>query len=532
MSEIASLQANAVHGGTRTATGKWTVIIALSTLSLSGIAALLFITRWGIGLSYDSVSYIAIARDLLSGRGYPTVLWFYRTTHWPPLLPLALAAIGTLRIDPLIGARWLNTGLFAANIALVGAIVNRYGGLFWPSVLASYVILASPNMLMIHAMAWSEPLFIFLGFLGILLLADYMDRRVPAFLFASASAVAGAFLTRYVGGALVVAGALGLLLLSRKPSRMRLIDTAIFVAVSSLPTLLWMLRNIQVEGSATDRSAAFHPVTLANAVLGLLTSSTWLLPGRIPHRAIVWLALAAGAGIASVVAWKRRQRQGDGGHPIQVLPTLPALLVIFMASYLALVVAATSFLDNAVFDDRTLSPVFAAGVLLVFCAVAGRWRFGQISRPVQAGALLLGLYLAGFYAVRGVEYAAGVYREGLGYAGKAWRESGTIRGVEALPPGVRIYSNAPDAIYILAAKTATLVPAKINWGSVSPNASYSAQLSEMREELQLGRAVVVHFDLRRGPDRGLERELALTPIVKARDGEIYRMKGAPIPGSQ
>ncbi len=273
-------------------------------------------------------------------------------------------------------------------------------------------------------------------------------------------------------------------------------------------------------------------MTLANAVLGLLTSSTWLLPGRFPHRAIVWLALAAGVGIASVVAWKRRRRQGDGDQHIQVLPSLPALLVIFMASYLALVVAATSFLDNAVFDDRTLSPVFVAGVILVFCAVAGRWRFGPVSKPVQAGALLLGLYLAGFYALRGAEYAAGVYREGLGYSGKAWRESGTIRGVEALPPGIRIYSNAPDAIYILAAKTATLVPATINWGSVSPNTAYSDQLSEMKKELQLGRAVVVHFDLRRGPDRGLERELALTPMVTARDGEIYRMKGAPIPGSQ
>ncbi len=243
LSEIASLQVNTAHRGARIATRKSQVVIALATLSLSGIAVLLFITRWGVGLSYDSVSYIAIARDLLNGRGYPTALWFYRTTHWPPLLPLVLAAIGTLRIDPLIGARWLNTGLFAANIALVGAIVNRYGGLFWPSVLASYVILASPTTLMIHAMAWSEPLFIFLGFLGILLLADYIDRRVPVLLFASASAVAGAFLTRYVGGALVVAGALGLLLLTAKPLRTRLIDAAIFVAVSSLPTLLWMLRN-------------------------------------------------------------------------------------------------------------------------------------------------------------------------------------------------------------------------------------------------------------------------------------------------
>src|SRR5437879_1284014 len=121
------------------------ILVPVSFLSLLGIVMLLFSTRWGVGLSPDSVAYIAAARDLLNGHGYTTILW-------APLFPMFVTAIGLFRVDPLVGARGLNAVLFAANIALVGIIVRRYTrGLPLPSFLAGFFMLTSADMLAIHS---------------------------------------------------------------------------------------------------------------------------------------------------------------------------------------------------------------------------------------------------------------------------------------------------------------------------------------------------------------------------------------------
>ena len=94
--------------------------------SVVGATALLFSTRWGVGLGPDSVVYIASARNLLSGKGlsvssYP---WeFSPMTHYPTLFSAELAGLGLIGIDPLDGARWFNALIFRAKIPLLGLVV-------------------------------------------------------------------------------------------------------------------------------------------------------------------------------------------------------------------------------------------------------------------------------------------------------------------------------------------------------------------------------------------------------------------------
>jgi hypothetical protein len=73
-----------------------------------------------------------------------------------------LAVPGAVGIDPLVGARWVNTLLFGANIVLVGNIVREMlpNSLLAP-ILASFLLLTSMEMYEIHAMAISEPGLIF-----------------------------------------------------------------------------------------------------------------------------------------------------------------------------------------------------------------------------------------------------------------------------------------------------------------------------------------------------------------------------------
>ena len=105
-----------------------TFYIPLTILVLGAMATLYICTPAGVGLANDSVAYIAGARSILQGMGYSDI-WLDSSleaiTHYPPLLSLTLAAIGTLGIDPLRGARILNILLFGANTGLMGILGSR-----------------------------------------------------------------------------------------------------------------------------------------------------------------------------------------------------------------------------------------------------------------------------------------------------------------------------------------------------------------------------------------------------------------------
>src|SRR5512137_2999097 len=106
-------------------TSRFTFYALLAILVLGAMAMLYICTPAGVGLANDSVAYIAGARSILQGTGYSDI-WLDSSleaiTHYPPLLSLTLAAIGTLGIDPLRGARILNILLYGANTGLMGLL--------------------------------------------------------------------------------------------------------------------------------------------------------------------------------------------------------------------------------------------------------------------------------------------------------------------------------------------------------------------------------------------------------------------------
>src|SRR5215510_9482796 len=152
--------------------------ITLSLIALIGMVLIFRATPQGLGLSDDSIAYIAGARSMVAGNGYREA-WLASNqpvTHFPPSFSAVLAFFGLFGIDPLHAVRWVNALLFGLNAALLGIL----GWRMTPSLSAGLVLAAlfvtSGEMFRIHAVAMSEPLFIFLSLLSFWMFDLYFER--------------------------------------------------------------------------------------------------------------------------------------------------------------------------------------------------------------------------------------------------------------------------------------------------------------------------------------------------------------------
>ncbi len=234
----------------------WLVILLLAAL---GSGVVLAATRHGAGASPDSVVYIGVARNLLAGRGLTEPFGAELDTpltRYPPLYPVLLAAGGPVGVDPLVTSRWLAALLAGANVFLAGlALRSLLPFSRWLPLIGSLLVLTGYPLLAMHSMAWSEPLFLLLSFLGLFLLAAHLDRGRTATLVGAGLLIGLAFLTRYAAIPFLAAGVLGLLFMGRRPVVRRLGSAALFTVLAALPTALWTVRNVAVADTAARRDA-------------------------------------------------------------------------------------------------------------------------------------------------------------------------------------------------------------------------------------------------------------------------------------
>jgi 4-amino-4-deoxy-L-arabinose transferase-like glycosyltransferase len=139
--------------------------------------------------------------------------------------------------------------------------------------------------------AMSEPVFLLTGFAGLALLAAYLARPRAITLAMAALLIGLAFLSRYLGVAFILAGALVLLLMpvsDEEPFLHRLRRSLVFGAIAALPMVIWLALDYFSSGTIGGRSgmpaemflprffgtfAALQPIVLF-----------WLLPESVANR--------------------------------------------------------------------------------------------------------------------------------------------------------------------------------------------------------------------------------------------------------
>ncbi len=439
--------------------------------------------------------------------------------HYPPGYPGILALVSLGGADPLDAARWVAAALMALNCLAAAELVRPGTGCRVAAIFVAGAIALTPASVRLHAWALSEPLYVFFSLLAFGLLISHLRRRSFGKLIGAALLVGAAMLTRYAGAALIPAGILILFLLESGDRKRRMIDASIFGAIAALLPVGWYVRNQIVLGSAMNRVLAFHPVTVSHLID--VAKVCWMWLGADEPRHVVLTFLAALIVLVVLIAalrlaWKRRDGAGD----------LAGAMLIYIAAFGAVLVGSISFVDASTpVDDRVLSPVYVAWLILIGCLIARR---ADISGRARVVAACLGAALCIWAAVRSEMLVHQLWREGGGFAQRSWRESSIIATVKTLPADKIVYTNAPGAVYLLTGRPMIVtVPGEFSASSRLANPEYADLMGRMRDDLHGGRAVLVYLGRYAKSrwyypsDAELRKKLGLHPLMRHKEDVIY-----------
>jgi len=500
--------------------------LPVGALSVLAFCTTLIAARWGIGLSPDSMVYIGVARSLLDGNGVTylnDVGELSPVNHYPPLYPFMIAGLALTGMDPLVAAKWMNAGLFAVNIVLVASMVFASTCSWRASWAAAFFFFASFPMAQVHSMAWSEPLFLFLGFSGLLFLARYLEEEKRWALYASSSAIALNCLARYAGVSFVWTGLLGIFLTPQRNGKKRLADGFVFAALSCLSLTAWACRSLWLAGSAANRTFGFHPPSGEDMITALNSICLWIFPPGILGAPTV--ARAAALGTAVLLVWRLTR------HPVLPARQLPRLAGAFLFAYGIFLLMARSLFDSAIpFDTRILAPAYVAAMILVICALAHASEAKPYIGSWQTR-LALSAFVTALAAVQTTNAAAWwkqAYDNGVGYTGLSWRNSEALKFVNTTAQATPVFTNVPDVIYMLTGRRTTMIPRIIDPKSRLRNNRFDSEVAFMRQRLEQSRGVVAYFH---APQRlwylpsaeELRKASGLRLLAVKKDGYIYEL---------
>jgi len=492
----------------------------------------IYTTPWGTGTGWDQAMYIGAARNLLAGKGL-TIAWSLDQgkplTHFPPMFPSVLALLGVGGLDPWDAARYLNAALRAIDLLLVALLATWAGGSRWAAAIAAFLMLTSVHMEFVHGSAWSDPLFLVLALAALALGVRHLSTGGRLALIGAGALVACASLTRYAGLTLLPTLVLAFIWWRRPKS------VPAFVIIAGLPLVVWVAHNALIGGALVgDRGIAWHTLSARQLGQGLFTLFDWVLPSAAGSRLVSPDGDVGAAGAAvlvitiSLAGWYTwRQRRWLVAR--EVMPEadlLKRMLILFTCTYTAgILVSMVVFDDLVQLDARILAPVFACLVILVSAAAPrafGRmWQHARLRAPAVAAITVVAAGLTLRFGV----LALTAHSRGVMYSNADWLASATLARVRELPADATIFSNAPDAIYMLAGRSAYEIP-------YAGHADVFANV--LRQSVQTGKGpvVLVYFGdtniayRQPVPVEVIDKWLPTEMLANLPDGTLYDVESA------
>ena len=508
-------------------TSKVLTYVLPSLCGALGTILIMFSTsRYGVGLSADSATYISTARNLMNGEGY-TNFKGEPLLVFPPLYSTALATFSWGWFDLIAVARYLNAACFGLITAFSTHWLIVHTKARSLSLLGSAAILLAVPLIEVSVYAWSEPLFILASLLCLFLLEQFLKSDTHAHLVLSGVCAAFAYLTRYTGVTLVLTGMALLLLNHRRSMTCKVRDVTLFSVISLAPVVPWFVRNYLISSTLTGYRAPSQSGLGASMVETIRTGTAWVLPTSLPV-----IIRAGGMALLVVTIWTvahMSHRRGDRSVLVDVHQVFP--LMLFTAIYTVFLIMSVTLTALSPIDNRYLSPIYVP-LVLSFIFVAHKITttrtpvFG--SRLARAG-LLLGLMLWLSYPTVKVIRAVRQYQdEGAGgFHTARWVHSELMNYLRVSPLDGLVFCNEAYGLYLLTGQSARVTPAKYFYES----RTLTRQLEDFNKLLEAkGFAYLVQFDTDSSDYQylysvaELDSLYEIEPVVTLADGAIYTVR--------
>ena len=482
---------------TRPQPGQWirfrpdTFTMLLAALSALGVASVMAreIT-YGVVVHWDSIGYIAGARNLLAGEGYSDMSGS-PVRGWPPLYSLLLATASLGTWDPLDVAGPVNAAVFGLTIFVVGRYLRQRLASRFLVVWACLAVTLSVPLADLASWAMSDPLFILLTTLALVRIDQFLTDGKTSSLVWAAVFSALAWLTRNMGVVLPVLVGLLLLFQPGTPLMRRAGRIAVFSLIAALPIALWVVQSHLLTGYTFDRYALVldddrwtdHTVSilLRQALDGLyehwlyldqdmaLWPSFGFLPAASALLLVVALLSVSVGWIFARISHERHITLLTGAHyvfggfavvyfvllitALRLEYAFHGVLFRFLDPlYIPLLVAAVVALDRLLVPvhDRRRKGMAGGGEGSPPVAASGVRGRVEIQRPLAAVLkVVLSLWALG-QVVPNVDHiiranSGDLY---LAYSGPRWASSETLRWIRENPIDAVVYSTEPAVVYL------------------------------------------------------------------------------------
>lgn len=485
----------------------WKQQLWFVSIGLLGAGWLWFaLSQHGIGLSPDSVGYLAVAQHLLEGRGFLS----YRGEPFvaqPPLYPLTIATVSfLLGFTPVTSALLLNLLLFIAVAYLSGRLAFLVTKSFPISITVCASVVLGVPITWVSVFAWSEMLFIFFTILAFLNMSSFILSKDIKDLLACSFFVACSCLVRYVGFFSVLSFLLSMILLPNKKLWKKLYQVFTFSFVSLSFISFWILRNYILSetlfGPRTTASLKFYEIIF---LLCDTFTSWFVIQVNIFQRGTFLFVFFAFLFVVFTIICK---------HQIND-PNISFLSVFTFIYPLLILISSVHFAYDPI-DNRLLSPVFIPLVIVLLSfshQVLYLYLKSKVSSRVQSWLVIAGALIWFTHPVIStLTLGFEVRQEGKGYHAVYWQTSPTLAHVRQVREQLTqrtVYTNDPEGLYFLAHIRAEHLPFRFRPTWPEPGQAYLIRFKHAYR----GECLDIIEGLRRAADIKL--------LAQFSDGEIY-----------
>jgi hypothetical protein len=475
----------------------------------------LWVTSQGLLATNDTAAYYSGSENLARGGGFSSPTSPETTpfdpyeqvafgqhvplTDWPPLYAVVLAlpqAVGD--VDAATVARAVNAISFSLLITVVGYATYRATGRSWVMALLAALVIgigpASPDYLgpggplSATTVALADAMFLPVCLASLILsgLALSTGRRTA--LVAACVLIVAATLTRYIGIAAGVAGAMATITWTVWSWRQRARWAALLIAPGVFAILAWSA-YLRWSSGAGAKPIAWHPSAQISSLLDII--APWFsLPGAWPDPVRRTLTILV---VATLVVVGLVPRVRDGALRLsqvaQSLRATVAVLAAFIVAYVAGLIITHSLIDaTAPMNQRLLTPIQVAVYMLALLELYGVVRSRAASSDRRAVAacgglavLVLGFSFGHVARLRDIPNNVRTARESL---------DAQAQPLRSVPPEWLLFSNNPSSVWVLQDRSAYMVPLRTSKLTTMPNRQFESDIRAIERILKTREGLV------------------------------------------